>query len=260
MALYESVFIARQDISSSQVDALADSFQKVIEDGGGQVPKREYWGLRSLAYKIKKNRKGHYVLFNIDSPSEAVQEFERNMKLNEDILRYMTLRVDELDPEPSVVMQSRGRSDRGDRGRRFDERPRDGDRRPEAAKTDAAKPAEAAKTDVAKPAEAEKPDAEAADGKAPKTAAKPATPATPATPKTEKTTSAEKTESGGKDDAGKKDAKPAKSEEPTPDDKKADDKKAKKAAPAKKDAPAEEDKKPASVKKAAATKKKGEEA
>ena len=256
MALYESVFIARQDISSSQVDALADSFQKIIEDGGGQVPKREYWGLRSLAYKIKKNRKGHYVLFNIDSPSGAVLEFERNMKLNEDILRYMTLRVDELDPEPSVVMQGRGRSDhgeRGERGRRFGERPRDGDKRPEAAKTDTAKPAETktaepektdvakqAETKAAKPTEAVKPDAEAVDEKAPKTAAK-----------TAKKTSAKKT-----DDDKKKDAKPAKSEKSTPDDKKD-----KKAAPAKKEALAKEDKKPAVVKKkAAATKKKGEEA
>jgi len=140
MALYESVFIARQDISSSQVDALADSLQKIIEDGGGQVPKRENWGLRSLAYKIKKNRKGHYVLFNIDSPSDAVHEFERNMKLSEDILRYMTLRVDELDPEPSVVMQGRGRSDRGERGRRFEERPGDGDKQPDKAPPDSATP------------------------------------------------------------------------------------------------------------------------
>ena len=268
MALYESVFIARQDVSSSQVDALADSFQKIIEDGGGQVAKREYWGLRSLAYKIKKNRKGHYVLFNIDSPSEAVMEYERNMKLNEDILRYMTLRVDELDPEPSVVMQGRGRGERGERGKRFDERPRDGDRRPQAGTTEAVTPAE---TTAAKPTEAAKPDAESADEKAPKSAAK-----------TAKTTSAKKTDDDKKDDDKKKDAKPAKSEEPAPDDKKkdakpakseepapddkkaddkkADDKKTKKAAPAKQDAPAKEDKKPASVKKTAATKKKGEEA
>ena len=71
MALYESVFIARQDVSSSQVDSIADALQKVIEDNGGQVPKREYWGLRNLSYKIKKNRKGHYALFNIDAPAEA---------------------------------------------------------------------------------------------------------------------------------------------------------------------------------------------
>lgn len=243
MALYESVFIARQDVSSSQVDALADSFQKIIEDGGGQVAKREYWGLRSLAYKIKKNRKGHYVLFNIDAPSEAVLEYERNMKLNEDILRYMTLRVDELDPEPSVVMQGRGRGDRGERGgRRFEERPRDGDRRPQAGASEAAKPAETKTAEPVK-SDAAKPDAEAADEKAPKTAAK----------------TAEKTDGDKKDDGEKKDAKPAKSEKPAPDDKKSDDKKAKKAEPAEPDAPAKEDKKPASAKKAAATKK-GEEA
>jgi small subunit ribosomal protein S6 len=134
MALYESVFIARQDVSSSQVDGIADTLQKVIEDNGGQVAKREYWGLRNLAYKIKKNRKGHYALFNIDAPADALREYERTMKLNEDILRYMTIKVDELDPEPSVVMQNKGRDrergdrgDRGDRGgrggRRFEERP-----------------------------------------------------------------------------------------------------------------------------------------
>jgi len=160
MALYESVFIARQDVSSSQVDGIADALQKVIEDGGGQVAKREYWGLRNLSYKIKKNRKGHYSLFNIDAPAAALQEFERTMKLNEDILRYMTVRIDEIDPEPSVVMQNKGRDrergdrgDRGDRGarggRRFEERPpRDG--APSAG--DGEKPAAAA---VEAPAAAE---------------------------------------------------------------------------------------------------------
>jgi small subunit ribosomal protein S6 len=147
MALYESVFIARQDVSSSQVDGIADTLQKVIEDNGGQVAKREYWGLRNLSYKIKKNRKGHYALFNIDAPAEALREYERTMKLNEDILRFMTIKVDELDPEPSVVMQNKGRDrergDRGDRGgrggRRFDERPpregaqASGDEKPAAA-------------------------------------------------------------------------------------------------------------------------------
>ena len=82
MPLYESVFIARQDISASQVEGLADQFSKILEEGGGSVAKREYWGLRSLAFKIKKNRKGHYTLFNIDAPTAAVQEMERNMRLN----------------------------------------------------------------------------------------------------------------------------------------------------------------------------------
>jgi small subunit ribosomal protein S6 len=117
VSYYECVFIARQDISAAQAEGLADTFQKVIEDGEGKVTKREAWGLRTLAYKIKKNRKGHYVLFNIDAPAAAVQEMERQMGLNEDILRSMVIRVDELDAEPSVILQNKGeRSDRGDRG------------------------------------------------------------------------------------------------------------------------------------------------
>jgi ribosomal protein S6 len=96
MAFYECVFIARQDISSQQVDGLSDEFAGIVEAGGGKVTKRESWGLRNLAYKIKKNRKGHYMLFNIDAPSEAVLEMERNMRLNEDVLRYLTVRVEEV--------------------------------------------------------------------------------------------------------------------------------------------------------------------
>ncbi len=131
MPYYESVFIARQDISGSQVDQLADSLVKIIQDGGGQVTKKEFWGLRNLAYKIKKNRKGHYVLMNIDSPSDAVLEMERNMRLNEDVIRYLTVRVDELESEDSIVLRSRGSRDSGRGGRRggFDRGGRDrGDR------------------------------------------------------------------------------------------------------------------------------------
>jgi small subunit ribosomal protein S6 len=122
---YESVFIARQDISASQADALAETFEKVIADGGGSVSKRENWGLRTMAYKIKKNRKGHYVLLNIDAPATAVHEMERQMRINEDILRYMTVRVDELEAGPSAIMRNRDRDDRprrdrGDRGLRRD--------------------------------------------------------------------------------------------------------------------------------------------
>jgi small subunit ribosomal protein S6 len=116
MALYETVFIARQDISATQVEALTDTFAAVIAEGNGEVKKREYWGLRTLAFRIKKNRKGHYVLFNLDAPSAAVTEMERNMRINEDILRFLTVRVDALEEGPSAVMQSRGRSD--DRPRR----------------------------------------------------------------------------------------------------------------------------------------------
>jgi len=127
MALYECVLIARQDISAAQAEALAEQFAQIIRDNGGQVAKTEHWGLKTLTYKIKKNRKGHYVLFNLDAPAAAVLEMERNMSINEDVLRYMSVRVDKLDPNPSAMMQSRGergeRGDRGDRGpRRFDDR------------------------------------------------------------------------------------------------------------------------------------------
>ena len=119
MALYECVFIARQDISATQVEGLVGQFSGIIEEGGGKVASSEMWGLRSLAYKIKKNRKGHYVLLNLDSPSPAVQEMERLMRLNEDVIRYLTVRVEELEEGPSIVMQSRhSRDDRGGRGGR----------------------------------------------------------------------------------------------------------------------------------------------
>ena len=117
MALYESVFIARQDISSAQAEALIELFAGFITEGGGTVPKKEYWGLKSLAFRIKKNRKGHYVLLNIDGPSAAVLEMERNMRIHEDVLRYLTVKVDELEEGPSAIMQGRDRSERGDRDR-----------------------------------------------------------------------------------------------------------------------------------------------
>ncbi len=121
MPLYETVIIARQDISTQQVEALADQMSGFITDGGGEIAKTEHWGLRNLAYKIKKNRKGHYVLMNIDAPVPAVKEMERNLLLHEDILRYMTLRVDELEEGESVMLQSRNarttnRRDRDDEG------------------------------------------------------------------------------------------------------------------------------------------------
>ena len=102
---YESVFIARQEISSQQVDAIADVFTDIIKEGGGKVTKRENWGLKSLAYRIKKSRKAHYTLFNIDAPMDAIQEMERQMRLSEDVLSYITIRVDELDEEPSIQAQ-----------------------------------------------------------------------------------------------------------------------------------------------------------
>ncbi len=121
MAFYECVFIARQDISATQAEALADQFTGVVQENGGQVGKKEMWGLRNLAYRIKKNRKGHYILLNLDAPPAAVLEMERTMRLNEDVLRYLTVRVPELETEPSVVLQSRhSRDDRGGRGDRGD--------------------------------------------------------------------------------------------------------------------------------------------
>ena len=117
MSLYENIFIARQDISAAQVDALADTFTQLLTDSGGEVKKREYWGLRNLAYRMRKNRKGHYVLLNIDAPPTAIAELERTMRINEDVIRYLTIRVSALDEGPSVIMQSRGgRDDRQRRG------------------------------------------------------------------------------------------------------------------------------------------------
>jgi len=119
MPFYENVFIARQDISTAQVEALADTFAALIAEQGGKVEKREYWGLRNLAYRVKKNRKGHYMLFNIEAPPAAVSELERNMRINEDVLRYLTIRVEELEAGPSAILQNRGRDERDrDRGPR----------------------------------------------------------------------------------------------------------------------------------------------
>jgi len=121
MPLYESVFIVRQDVTAAQVDSLADAFAKIVDENGGNIQRREYWGLRSLSYRIKKNRKGHYVLFNLDAPPASIEEMERNMRLNEDVLRYMTVRVEKLREEPSPIMQGKGdrereRADRTGRG------------------------------------------------------------------------------------------------------------------------------------------------
>lgn len=127
MPLYESVYIARPDISATQVETLTADMTKIVEENGGKVTKDEYWGLKSLAYRIKKNRKGHYSLLNIDAPAAALTEMERNMRLHEDVLRYMSIRVDEHEEEPSVMMQSKSsRDDRDrDRGRgRDDDRPK----------------------------------------------------------------------------------------------------------------------------------------
>jgi len=101
MALYEHLLIARQDISAQQVDALATHLKTIVEGEGGKVEKQEYWGLRSLAYRIKKNRKGHYVLLNINAPAKAVQELERQLKINEDVLRCLTVKVEQFEQSNS---------------------------------------------------------------------------------------------------------------------------------------------------------------
>jgi small subunit ribosomal protein S6 len=131
MALYEHVFLARQDLAQAQVDALAETATKIIEDNGGKVVKTETWGLRSLAYKIAKNRKAHYVMIEFDAPTTVVAELERQTQINEDVIRYMSLRVDAHEAGPSAMMrrnESRERSDR-ERGDRPDrDRPRRDDR------------------------------------------------------------------------------------------------------------------------------------
>src|SRR5204862_631603 len=126
MALYEHLLIARQDISAQQVDALATHLKTIVEGESGKIEKQEYWGLRGLAYRIKKNRKGHYVLLNINAPAAAVIEMERNMRINEDVIRYLTVKVEALEETPSAMLQGRDRSDR-DRGDRDRDRDR-GDR------------------------------------------------------------------------------------------------------------------------------------
>ena len=120
MALYEHVFLARQDISAQQVDALIEQYKGVIEGFGGKVGRIENWGLKSLTYRIKKNRKAHYALMDIDAPAAAIQEVERQMRINEDVLRYMTIAVEAHEEGPSAMMQKR---DRDDRPRREGDRP-----------------------------------------------------------------------------------------------------------------------------------------
>ena len=123
MALYEHIFIARQDISSQQVDGLVDLIAAVIEENNGKISKTEYWGLKSLAYRVKKNRKGHYTLMNIEAEHEAIAEMERRISLNDDIIRHMTLRVDQHEEGDSVQMRNKNRDER-----RSQRRDNDGDR------------------------------------------------------------------------------------------------------------------------------------
>jgi small subunit ribosomal protein S6 len=153
MPLYEHVVLARQDATAQQVEALVEQYKGVIEAGGGKVTKTELWGVKSLAFRIKKNRKAHFAFLNVDAPPAALTEVERQERINEDVLRFMTIRVEEHEEGPSAMMQKRdrderreregfgggfggggfggGRFDRGDRGDRGDrprrDRPRDAD-------------------------------------------------------------------------------------------------------------------------------------
>lgn len=143
MALYEHIYLARQDISAQQVEALTAQFKAVIESFSGKVEKVEYWGVKSLAYRIKKNRKAHFSLLNIDAPPAALTEMERQMGINEDIIRFMTIRLDALEQGQSAMMRKRDdddrggeRSERGERGR--GPRPDRGERGPRRPRDEAA--------------------------------------------------------------------------------------------------------------------------
>ncbi|GAB5511475.1 MAG: hypothetical protein Rhims3KO_28760 [Hyphomicrobiales bacterium] len=141
MALYEHVFLARQDVSQQQVDTLVEQYTGLISEMGGSVAKTEYWGMKSLAFRIKKNRKAHYTLMNIDAPSAALSEMERQMGLNEDVLRFMTIRLDEFEEGPSAMMRKSDRDDRrgGRGGDRGGDRPDRGERRPRREESTEAK-------------------------------------------------------------------------------------------------------------------------
>jgi small subunit ribosomal protein S6 len=121
MALYEHVLIARQDISAQQAEALNDQLKALLEEQGGKLAKIEYWGLRNLAYRIKKNRKGHYSLLAIDAPPAAVKEMERQLSINEDVLRFLTVKVDELDLELSPILARRDRERERERRNPYDD-------------------------------------------------------------------------------------------------------------------------------------------
>src|SRR5271155_4617405 len=128
MALYEHVFLARQDVTAQQVEALTEQLKGVLGSHGGKVSKAEYWGVKSLAFRVKKNRKAHFTLLNIDAPAAGVAEMERQLRLNEDVIRFLTLRVDVHEEGPSAILRKRDDADREDRGDRRGPRPDRGDR------------------------------------------------------------------------------------------------------------------------------------
>ncbi len=116
MSLYESVFIARQDLTPAQIEALTGTVAELLTNNGGKITKTEQWGLRSLAYQIRKNKKGHYILMNIDGPASCIQEMERSMRINEDVLRYLTLRVEAHEEGPSAMLRKRDEDSREESG------------------------------------------------------------------------------------------------------------------------------------------------
>ncbi|RYC33011.1 30S ribosomal protein S6 [Lichenibacterium minor] len=122
MALYEHVFLARQDVTAQQVETLTEQLKSIITAGGGKIAKSEYWGVKSLAYRVKKNRRAHFTLLNIDAPAAAVAEMERQMRINEDVIRLLTVRVEEHEEGPSAMLRKREDSDRDDRGERGERR------------------------------------------------------------------------------------------------------------------------------------------
>ena len=124
MALYEHVFMVRQDATTQQVDALTEQFKAIITANNGTIAKLENWGLKSLAYRVKKNRKAHFCLLNIDAPSAAIVEMERQMGISEDVLRFLTIKVEAHEEGPSAMLRKRDDDDRGDRGDRNDRGPR----------------------------------------------------------------------------------------------------------------------------------------
>jgi len=140
MPLYEHVYLARQDLSAQQVEELTAKLAGIIGENGGKITKTEYWGMKSLNYRIRKNRKAHMTLLNVDAAPAALSELERQERLNEDVLRYLTIRVEEHEEGPSAMMRKSDRDDRGDRGDRGDRSDRGdrgrGERRPRRDEAD----------------------------------------------------------------------------------------------------------------------------
>ncbi len=122
MALYEHVFLARQDVTAQQVETLTEQLKSIITANGGSIAKSEYWGIKSLAYRVKKNRRAHFTLLNIDAPAAAITEMERQMRINEDVIRLLTVRVEAHEEGPSAMLRKREDSDRDDRGERGERR------------------------------------------------------------------------------------------------------------------------------------------